>query len=82
MTYAGRTIWITGAASGIGAGLARAFHAAGGTIVASDRDEGGLVALSKVLGDRVTVLPFEIARVLDANLNLLARLKGKRGRRR
>ena len=60
MTYAGRTIWITGAASGIGAGLARAFHAAGGTIVASDRDEGGLVALSKVLGDRVTVLPFDV----------------------
>jgi 3-hydroxybutyrate dehydrogenase len=47
----GRTALVTGAASGIGAGVARALAAAGATVHAVDRDEDGLRALADGAGD-------------------------------
>lgn len=43
---AGQTILITGASQGIGAEMARQFARAGGRVVATDIDEGGLAALA------------------------------------
>jgi 3-hydroxybutyrate dehydrogenase len=47
----GRTALVTGAASGIGAGVARALAAAGATVHAVDRDEDGLRALADGAAD-------------------------------
>lgn len=51
----GRTVIVTGAASGIGAATARLLHAAGAHPVLADRDPSGLAVLSKALGDALTV---------------------------
>jgi len=46
----GKTAFITGAASGIGAACARKFHAEGANVVLVDLSETGCVALAKELG--------------------------------
>lgn len=59
MEFAGKTIWITGASSGIGAGLATAFGRAGARLVLSGRR---IEALGDVAGrcqTDVLTLPFE-----------------------
>lgn len=58
MSYAGRRVWITGASSGIGAGLARAFGAAGAHVILSGRNRAALADVASGLAD-ATVLPFE-----------------------
>lgn len=49
MDLNGRTTVITGAANGIGAALARRFHAAGARVVVADRDAANLAAVAAEL---------------------------------
>ena len=60
MSFAGRTAWITGASSGIGAALAREWAARGARIVLSGRDEARLAAVADSLGAETLVLPFDV----------------------
>ena len=46
MSFAGQRVWITGASSGIGAGLARAFGAKGATVILSGRNRDALAAVA------------------------------------
>ncbi len=48
MSFTGKTVWITGASSGIGAGLARAFAADGAEVILSGRNQ---TALAEVAAD-------------------------------
>ncbi len=50
--FAGRVAVVTGAASGIGAAIARGFAGDGGTVVGGDIDRDGLAVLGETLGDR------------------------------
>ncbi|TPE62178.1 SDR family NAD(P)-dependent oxidoreductase [Sandaracinobacter neustonicus] len=58
MNYQGQRIWITGASSGIGAGLARAFGVAGATVILSGRNREALAAVAADVPNNV-ILPFE-----------------------
>jgi len=49
MNFEGKTTVVTGAANGIGAALARRFHAAGARVVVADRDAKNLEAIEKEL---------------------------------
>ena len=65
MDLSGKTVWITGASSGIGAGLATGFARAGARLVLSGRREAALAEVAgRCQGDAV-LLPFE-ATDLDA----------------
>lgn len=57
--FAGKRVWITGASSGIGAGMARAFAGAGAVVILSGRNEAALAALAAGL-PTAEVLPFEV----------------------
>jgi short-subunit dehydrogenase len=57
--FAEQTVWITGASSGIGAALARAFDAAGARIILSGRREGALAEVAADLRHAHLILPFE-----------------------
>ncbi len=59
MRFAGRTAWITGASSGIGAALAREFAGRGARVVLSGRDEERLRAVAAELPIDTLILPFE-----------------------
>ena len=61
MTLAGRTAWITGASSGIGAALARELAARGARVILSGRDEARLCGVAEKLDTETLVLPFEVA---------------------
>ena len=56
--FSGQRVWITGASSGIGAGLARAFGRAGATVILSGRNRQALARVAADVPDTV-VLPFE-----------------------
>lgn len=60
MTLAGKTAWITGASSGIGAALAREASRRGASVVLSGRDEVRLEAVAKELKTETLILPFEV----------------------
>lgn len=60
MSFENRTVWITGASSGIGAALARAFSGQGARVVLSSRDETRLADVARGLGTETLVLPFEV----------------------
>jgi NAD(P)-dependent dehydrogenase (short-subunit alcohol dehydrogenase family) len=51
MELDGRHVVVTGAANGIGRALARRFHREGASVVASDRDEGGLATVVDELNE-------------------------------
>lgn len=58
--FKGKTVWITGASSGIGAALARAFAGAGAKLVLSGRREDALAVVANACGpENCLVLPFE-----------------------
>ena len=59
MRFEGRTIWITGASSGIGEALATAFAAEGASLILSGRRRDALDALAGRLPAQGLVLPFE-----------------------
>ena len=56
---------ITGAASGIGAGTARLFHAEGARVVLSDMQEGPGGALARELGDRARFVRCDVTSEAD-----------------
>lgn len=51
MNYQGKTIWITGASSGIGEAFARAFYEEGANLILSSRREEALLEVKENLGD-------------------------------
>jgi 3-oxoacyl-[acyl-carrier protein] reductase len=57
----GKKALVTGATGGIGEGIARAFHKAGAEIAISGRQVPKLEALAAELGDRVHVVPCDLA---------------------
>lgn len=59
MSFAGRTIWITGASSGIGEALAGAFAADGAAVILSGRRVAELERVAAAIGGETLVLPFE-----------------------
>jgi dehydrogenase/reductase SDR family protein 7B len=61
--FAGQVVWITGASSGIGASLARAFHREGAVLILSARRTERLEALEAELGrpEDLLVLPLDVS---------------------
>ena len=58
--FSGKTIWITGASSGIGKACAAAFAEAGATTILSGRRVEALQALADELPTEAHILPFEV----------------------
>ena len=59
MEFKGKTVWITGASSGIGAALAQAFAGEGANIILSGRRESALGDVARRITTESMVLPFE-----------------------
>lgn len=59
MTYTGQTAWITGASSGIGAALARAYARRGARLVLSGRNREALAEVATQCAVEHLILPFE-----------------------
>lgn len=57
----GKTALVTGATGGIGGSIARIFHKAGATVAISGRQVEKLETLAKDLGDRVVIVPCDLA---------------------
>jgi short-subunit dehydrogenase len=60
MDIAGKTVWITGASSGIGAGLATGFARAGARLVLSGRRTEALQEVAGRCQAQTLILPFEV----------------------
>ena len=60
MSFEGKTAWITGASSGIGAALAREWASRGANIILSGRDEARLADVAGTLQHESLVLPFDV----------------------
>lgn len=64
--YLNKVVWITGASSGVGEGLAEAFAEAGATLVLSARRSLELERVRKKLaGSRILVLPMDVTQADD-----------------
>ncbi|MCG2841022.1 SDR family NAD(P)-dependent oxidoreductase [Sandaracinobacter sp. RS1-74] len=59
MGFEAKRVWITGASSGIGAALARAFGGAGARVILSGRDREALARVAAGVPD-ARILPFEV----------------------
>ncbi|MDI3471257.1 MAG: 3-oxoacyl-[acyl-carrier protein] reductase FadG [Pseudolabrys sp.] len=57
----GKTVLVTGATGGIGGAIARALHAQGATVAISGTRRDALDAIATSLGERVHVLPCDLA---------------------
>lgn len=74
MDYTGKTAWITGASSGIGAALARDLAGRGAHLVLSGRDEARLAEVAADCGETL-ILPFDVrdeAALADATQKAIA----------
>ena len=60
MSFEGKTAWITGASSGIGAALAGEWARRGANIILSGRDESRLSAVADRLETETKTLPFDV----------------------
>jgi len=62
MSYKNKTVWITGASSGIGEAFARAFHKEGARLILSSRRKVELERVKSELGggDAIAVLPLDL----------------------
>lgn len=60
MSFEGKTVWITGASSGIGAALTREWAGRGARIVLSGRDRERLDTVAGSLETETLVLPFDV----------------------
>ncbi len=76
--FAGKTVWITGASSGIGAGLATGFARAGARLVLSGRRAEALAEVAGRCQAEVLLLPFE-ATDLEALPAIVAEAEAKTG---
>ncbi len=74
MRFAGKTVLITGAATGLGACAARAFAGEGAQLVLVDRNAGGLAALGAELGVRVVVGDASLVATADAAVSAAGRV--------
>ena len=70
--FAGRTVIVTGAASGFGEAMTRRFCAEGATVVAADVDRAGIDALAADLGDAVRPLRVDVS--VSADVEAMVRL--------
>ncbi len=76
----GKKALVTGATGGIGEGIARAFHKAGAEVAISGRQVAKLEALAAELGERVHVVPCDLAdkaavgKLIDAAIAKLGRV--------
>ncbi|MGI8943965.1 MAG: SDR family NAD(P)-dependent oxidoreductase [Qipengyuania sp.] len=59
MSFESKTVWITGASSGIGAALAREWASRGARVILSGRDRGRLEEVAHDCGETL-VLPFDV----------------------
>ena len=60
MSFEGKTAWITGASSGIGAALAREWAARGARIILSGRDATRLTQVAGGIDGETLILPFDV----------------------
>ncbi len=60
MSFEGKTAWITGASSGIGAALAREWAGRGARIILSGRDEARLTQVADGIDGETLILPFDV----------------------
>lgn len=76
----GKHALVTGATGGIGEAIARGFHKAGATVAISGRNTEKLEALAKDLGDRVHVVPCDlasredVAKLIDTAMKAMGRI--------
>ena len=63
MSYKNKTVWITGASSGIGEAFARAFHQEGANLILSSRRKDELERVKSELGgsDSISILTLDLA---------------------
>ena len=60
LSFYGKTAWITGASSGIGAALARALSNDGARVILSGRDEARLAEVAQDCEGETLLLPFDV----------------------
>jgi dehydrogenase/reductase SDR family protein 7B len=59
MTFQGKTVWTTGASSGIGEALAKGLAARGASVILSGRRASELQRVAGAIGGETLILPFE-----------------------